>query len=227
MINSTEIRKIVTNELDNYLAPLGYCRNKVKGEIVASFEKNDGNYFYDFYSHTNKYNEYQLVYGFSFGINRIVNILKEINLHVPLIRPKSEIKSSITGISPGQLLDPLRPARAYKYFTTENELLSILDEVKFFYAKTFVPFYEKYSKFTELDKLINSPDNFWIDTTGKTIPISFFHVTRLIIARLLIILTSMRWLRRISKLWKNYGKSLVRYMTEMTYQNQRYLPQSI
>ena len=61
-------------EIGKYPVPLGYKPVKVKGELVASFEKNDGNYFYDFYSHTNKYNEYQLVYGFGFGINRIVKI---------------------------------------------------------------------------------------------------------------------------------------------------------
>ena len=180
-----EIRKIVTSELSSYLLPLGYRLIKVKGELIASFEKNDNDYYYDFYSHTNRYNEYQLVYGFSFGINRIVEILKEIDLHTPLSSgAKYQIGPSITGISPGRLLDPFSPDRAYKYFSTQEELLVILEEVKFFYKNTFVPFCEKYSRFVELDKLINSFDDFWIDSTEKSIPISFFHVTRLIIARL-------------------------------------------
>ena len=110
--------------------------------------------------------------------------MKEIDSHVPLARFKYEIKSSITGISPGRLFDPFAADRVYKYFSTEGELLSILEEVKSFYKETFVPFCEKYSQFSELDKLINSPDDFWIDNTGKTIPISFLHVTRLVIARL-------------------------------------------
>jgi hypothetical protein len=31
---------------------------------------------------------------------------------------------------------------------------------------------------------MNSPSDFWKVSTGKTIPVAFFHVTRLVIARL-------------------------------------------
>lgn len=48
----------------------------------------------------------------------------------------------------------------------------------------FIPFCEKYSNIAEIDKLMNSSNNFWIDIIGKSTPIAFFHVTRLIIARL-------------------------------------------
>ena len=184
MIDKAAIRKIVKVEMSNFLSPFNYKMLKSKGDTVAEFAMNDGNYFYDFHCHTNKYNEYELVYGFSFGIARLVKILKEIDSRVPLSRYKYEIKPSITGISPGRMQDPYAPDRGYKSFSTENGLLSVIEEIKSFYKDVFVPFCEKYSRFEELDKLVNSPGDFWIDSTGKTIPFAFFHVTRLIIARL-------------------------------------------
>ena len=183
-MNAIELRKIVTREVGNMLLPIGYSQVKVKADMVASYEKNDGKYYYEFHCHTEKYNEYKLVYAFSLGVNKIVEILKEIDSHVPLSRRIYTVQESITGISPGQLLNPLDISRAYKYFATEEALLSILQEVKTFYEQNFVPFCNKYSNVEELDKLINSSADFWIDSTGKTTPISFFHITRLIIARL-------------------------------------------
>ncbi|MET0637924.1 MAG: hypothetical protein ABWZ25_17970 [Chitinophagaceae bacterium] len=183
MIKS-EIKKIVSRELSSFLSIHGYKPEKVKGDLLVTFEKNDGSYFYDFYSYTNKYNDYELVYGFSFGIARIVSILREIDLVVPLSTSKYEIKPSITGISPGRLLDPYATGRGYTPFNNESGLMAVTEEIKYFYEHTFVPFCEKYSRFEELDKLMNSPDDFWVDSDSKTIPFSFFHVTRLIIARL-------------------------------------------
>lgn len=184
MINKATIRKIVKEEMGNFLLPLNYKHLKPRDEIVAVFVKNDGDYFYNFHCYTNKYNKYQLCYGFSFGIARVVKILEEIDSHVPLSRTKYEVKPSITGISPGGLLDPLDPSRGYPFFDTEGGLMSVIEEIKSFYQNAFVPFCEKYCRIEELDKLINSENDFWIDSWGKTIPIAFFHVTRLIIAKL-------------------------------------------
>lgn len=183
-MKAPELKKIVIDELGNYFGPLGYSRVKTGSDMVASFAKNDGNYYYDFYSYTNKYNGYQFVYGFSFGINEVVEILKEIDAQAPLRKLKYTIPDSITGISPGQLLDPRDPARAYPLVNTEAELRVELEKVKEFYQNKFVPFCEKYSNITELDRLINSPADFWSDSSGKKTGIVFFHVTRLIIARL-------------------------------------------
>jgi len=128
---------------------------------------------------------------------------------MPLSRRKYTIQNSITGISPGLLLDPLHISRAYKYFSTEEALVSILQEVKTFYEQQFVPFCAKYSNFGELDKLINSPADFWIDSNGKSTPISFFHVTRLIIARLAnngnFDEVVERNFQGLAELWKNDG----------------------
>jgi hypothetical protein len=186
MINAIDIRKIVDHEIGDLLLPAGYSKIKVKADEVASYEKHDSNNYYEFHCHMEKYNDYKLVYGFSFGINRIVQILKEIDMHVPLERRKYNIHNWITGYSPGLLLDPLDISRAYKYFSNEQELLQILQEVKLFYEQQFVPFCEKYSNVSELDKLMNSPIDFWIKGRGKGIsmPIAFFPVSRLIIARL-------------------------------------------
>ena len=184
MINKDAIRKIVKAEMNNFLSPLNYKMLKPKGDIVAEFVMNDGNYQYGFHCHTNKYNEYQLIYGFSFGINKVVDILAEINSHVPLPRYPTEPTFFITGTSPGYLLDPFDPARAFKYFKTEEELLQILNDAKSFYKNDFIPFYEKCSDFVALDELINSFDDFWPDSLGKKVPLRFFHVTRLIVAQL-------------------------------------------
>lgn len=184
MIDKTTIRKIVKAEMSDFLSLLNYKMLKSRGEIVAEFVMNDGNYQYGFDCHINKYNEYQLVYGFSFGINKVVDILGEINSHAPLARYPAESTFFITGTSPGYLLDPFDPARAFKYFTTEEELLQILNDAKSFYKKDFIPFCQKCSDLVALDKLINSLDDFWLDSLGKRVPLRFFHVTRLIVAQL-------------------------------------------
>ena len=184
MIDKPTIRKIVKSEMSSFLFPLNYKMLAAKGEMVAEFVMDDGKYFYNFYCFTEKYNAYKLIYGFSFGIESVVKILKQIDAHVPLSRTKYEIKPSITGISPGRLFDPYDPGGGYNYFDTENGLLSVIEEIKSFYKEAFVPFCAKYSSLEELDKLMNTADDFWIDSTGKIIPISFFHVTRLVIARL-------------------------------------------
>lgn len=53
--------------MGNLLLPFGYSQVKVKVDMVAAYEKNDGNNYYEFYCHTEKYNEYKLVYGFGFN----------------------------------------------------------------------------------------------------------------------------------------------------------------
>jgi len=184
MINNAKIKQIVSAEMSDFLSPLGYKSIKVKAGVVASFEKNDATNYCEFHCHVNKYNDFQLVYGFSFGINEVVQVLKYIDSHVPLANYKYEVKEAITGISPGLLLDPLHISRAYKFFNTGMELLSIIEEIKLFYEKRFIPFCNKYSSLVELDKLMNSADDFWLDSTGKSIPISFFHVTRLVISKM-------------------------------------------
>ena len=108
----------------------------------------------------------------------------DINAHVPLARYPTESAFFITGTSPGYLHDPFDPAKAYKYFTTEGELLQILNDAKSFYKNDFIPFCKNCSDFVALDKLINSFDDFWPDSLGKKVPLRFFHVTRLIVAQL-------------------------------------------
>jgi hypothetical protein len=58
---------MVNREMGNLLLPFGYSQVKVKVDMVAAYEKNDGNNYYEFYCHTEKYNEYKLVYGFGFN----------------------------------------------------------------------------------------------------------------------------------------------------------------
>ncbi|RYY22764.1 MAG: PAS domain S-box protein, partial [Chitinophagaceae bacterium] len=72
MIKSAEIRKTVSQALGNYLVPFGYTPVKVKGELLATFTKKSGNFDFSFYSTLSYYNGYQIVYGFSFGIDEIV-----------------------------------------------------------------------------------------------------------------------------------------------------------
>jgi len=184
MINKAIIRQVIVRELGAFFGPLGFRVEKVKGDIVASMIKDDCVNHYGFHCHTNKYNEYKLVYSFSFGINKVVEVLKEIDGHVPLTKPRLEISGFLTGTSPGYRLDPFDPERGYKYFTTEEGLLQILEDVKAFYRDEFLPFCETYSDVVKLDKLINCFDDFWMDSLGKPVPLRFFHVTRLIVAKL-------------------------------------------
>jgi hypothetical protein len=184
MIKKAAINRIVKTKLGEWLSPQGYLSINEGPEIIASFEKEDDNYFYSFNCYTEKYDVFRLVYGFSFGIKRIVEILKEIDAHVMLSRRKYAIKNSITAVSPGLLLDPLHITRAYNTFNTEEELLARLKEIEQFYEQTFKPFCKRFSDINELNSLINSYDDFWKDSWGKHTPIAFFHVTRLIIARM-------------------------------------------
>lgn len=184
MIAKAAIKRIVKTKLGEWLSSQGYKSINEGPEIIASFEREDDNYFYSLNCYTEKYDVFKLVYGFSFGIKRIVEILKDIDSHVALSRGKYTIKNSITGVSPGLLLDPLHIARAYNTFNTEEELLTRLMEIEQFYEETFKPFCTKFSDVNELNRLVNSFDDFWKDSWGKRTPIAFFHVTRLIIARM-------------------------------------------
>jgi hypothetical protein len=140
MIKSAEIKKIVNQELGKFLVLHGYVKIKVKGDLAATFEKKDENYYYDFYCHTNKFNGYELVYGFSFGIDKITEVLKEIDQIVPLSRSKYEIRASTIGLSPGRLRDPFNPGGGYTHFTNDSELLAVIEDIKSFYRKTFYLF---------------------------------------------------------------------------------------
>ena len=184
MITKKEIKVIVEQEIGYYLKNVGYKKSKVAADIIAKYESHTTEHNYNFSCHVNKYDVYRFIYGFSFGINKVIDILKIIDQNVPLQKTIYEINNSLMSISPGLLLNPLNIYPAYKYFSTEDELLNILKDVKSFYNEKFIPFFNLYSNVENIDNEFNRFENFYSTSWGKFPSLPFFHVTRLIVARL-------------------------------------------
>lgn len=180
MFNKPAVNNIINEELSPFLNDIGYKCTRSKGGDFF-YEKTDNINYYSFYCFAQKYShEFKFIYGFELGINKVYEILNEINLQVPI----NSIKKSFTGISPGQLLDPLDIFRGYKYFHSKETLITILNEVKTFYWNQVIPFDLRNSNIFELDKHYNSLENFQKDSWGKFPSLNHFHITRLIIAKL-------------------------------------------
>ena len=184
MIDRKEIREITTSKVSSFLEPLNYIKVKMPSDMLAIFECNDHTHNYRVNLSLIKIHEYKLIYSYEFGIQKIVDLLKEIDKYIPLSKSKYTIKNYITGISPGQLVDPFDIYKAYSFFNSEKQLEKIIDDLKLFYNEKFVPFCIKYSNYKNLDQQFNSFDNFYIKGNGNYPTLTFFHVTRLIIARL-------------------------------------------
>ena len=184
MITKKEIKTIVEQEIGIFLEALGYRKIKVAADVIAQYEKQTNEYNFSFGCYVNKYDEYKFIYGFGFGVNKVIEILKDIDRKVSLQKTVYTINNSLMSISPGLLLNPLNIYPAYKYVSTTDELINITKEVKLFYEQKFTSFCNNYSEIIEIDKIFNSFENFYTTGWGKFPSLPFFHVTRLVIARL-------------------------------------------
>lgn len=152
--------------------------------MITVMEKDTDVCSYAFYCSMVSYDVHKLIYGFSLGINKIVSIQSDIDRQVPLSRTPNRVSKQITGISPGLLADPYDLYKGYRFFGNSQELSVIMEDIKTFYKDDFTRFCAQYSDVKELDKQFNSFDNFYREGSGIFPPLTFFHITRLIIARL-------------------------------------------
>ncbi len=183
-MNKKEVNEIVNRKLEPYFLEQGYVSSKPKSEIIFQYTKKDELYAYSGGGYLLKYDKDVLVYGFSFGINKIVEILREIDSHVKLQKFNPyNINDTFIGISPGVILFPRETSRAYKSFGDAFELELILNDIIVFHRDFFTTFTQKYNNAVALDKLYNRLDDFRTDEISFP-SLSFLPVTRLIIARL-------------------------------------------
>lgn len=182
-MNKKEIKDYTFKKIEPYFTQEGFLTSKTNNEILFSFEKRTDEYFYSSGGYLIKYDNYKLVFGFSFGINSILNLLRQIDKHVPLSRAPYNLTDSLIGISPGAVLFPKDHQRPYRHFADEFELELCLFDVIAFYQSFFMPFCDKYKSVEKLDLVFNDFRDFRED--NSCFPnLSFFHITRLIIARL-------------------------------------------
>ena len=184
MITKKEIKSKLETNLGNFLNQHGYKKKKVASDMITLFTNESENYNYAFSCSSVLYEVHRLIYGFAFGIKEVVLIQQEIDNHVPLARNKYIIQPYIMNISPGVLLDPFNIYKAYKDIDTEEKLVEVFNDIMNFYNSKFIPFCNQYSNYKNLDKEFNSFDNFYIKGNGIYPSLTFFHETRLIIARL-------------------------------------------
>ena len=182
-MNKKEIKEYTFQKIGPYFSEQGFTVIKTNNESLFNFEKKTDDYFYSCGGYTLKYDNYKLIYGFSFGIRSIVNILRQIDAKTSLSRVPYNLTESLIGVSPGAILFPKEHERPYKYFSDEYELELCLFDVMAFYQSFFLPFCDKYKSIDKLDLLFNDFRDF--KTDNQSFPkLAFFHVTRLIIARL-------------------------------------------
>ena len=182
MLSTKEAKEYIKRELEPYFLEQGFT-SKNEREFVFSYCSDKDGVSYELDGYLLKYNEYKFVYRFYFGLQKVVEILKQIDKHVPLKRNKYIIGNSLIGISPGSILFPREPERPYKDFDNEFRLKLILFDIQAFYQNYFLRFCSKYSDIRQLNKLYNRLDDFRVDS-WEFPNLAFFYVTRLVIARL-------------------------------------------
>jgi hypothetical protein len=182
MLKTKEVKDYVKRELEPHFVEQGFT-SKTEKEFVFSYSCDNEGTSHELFGYLLKYNDYKLVYGFSFGLQKVVEVLKQIDKHTPLERRKYSIGNTLISISPGSILFPREPERPYKDFDNEFRLKLILFDIQAFYQSYYLPFCNKYSDIKQLNKLYNRLDDFRIDA-WEFPNLGFFHVTRLVIARL-------------------------------------------
>jgi hypothetical protein len=225
MLKTKEVKEFIKRELEPYFLEQGFTSKNEK-EFVFSYNRDNDGISNKLDGYLLKYNEYVFVYNFYFGLQKVIDILKQINKHVPINGSNYTIQNKLICISPGSILFPRETSRPYKDFDNEFRLKLILFDIQAFYQSYYRRFCNKYGDIKQLNKLYNRLDDFRIDS-WEFPNLAFFHVTRLIIADSPTTHALMKSLRGIFKHWNNYGNRKVHYMTDWMKVNQKSLLQSI
>ncbi len=182
MLTNQMIKNQIGQELEPKFTGIGF--NVIPGnELLFCYQREEDGIFQGVDGYLLKYNDFKLVYRFEFGIQAVVQVLREIDKHVPLRKTKYEISNCLVGVSPGGILFPLEPERPYKDFADELQLQSILFDIQAFYLGYYQTFVEKYKDLSRLNLLFNRLDDFVIKPSGFP-NLAFFHITRLVLARM-------------------------------------------
>jgi hypothetical protein len=180
-MNVKEAKVFLDKYLGVYLNENGYKKATPNG--LSLYTKLTKDNYFSFSCYLSIYNEYQFHYSFGLGENKVIKVFNEINKkYNNLLYPKP-IKGFM-GIAPHFFVDIFDTGAGYKYFHDEVTLRERLDEVKNFYENEFDDYCAKFCSLMNLDNYFNSPANFCRYKRGLFPTLGFFHVTRLIIAKL-------------------------------------------